>query len=76
MAINKKYHKKIEEGFKDIFKTEIQKGNQYDSLDGLSTIIKEPLVRHQIIQLAKLCEEIPASVALKRSTNGIHIEFW
>lgn len=79
MTVNKKYHKKIEEGFKDIFKTETQKGsqnNQYGGLDGLITVVKEPLVKHQIIQLAKLCEEIPASLSLKRFDNGIAIEFW
>ena len=72
MAVNKKYHKSIEAGFKDIFKTETQKG----TFDGLITIVKEPLVKHQIIQLAKLCEEIPASVTLKNTSHGIFIEFW
>lgn len=72
MAINKKYHKRIETGFKDIFKTETQKG----TFDGLITIVKEPLVKHQIIQLAKLCEEIPVSVTLKNTSHGVFIEFW
>lgn len=77
--LKKKYHGKIEEGFKEIFKTETQKGNQnnqYGGLDGLITIVKEPLVKHQIIQLAKLCEEVPVSVTLKSCGNGISIEFW
>tara|TARA_R110002073_G_scaffold329770_1_gene512779 strand:+ start:290 stop:529 length:240 start_codon:yes stop_codon:yes gene_type:complete len=79
MAVDKKYHKIIEEGFKDIFKTDTQKGSQnykVEGLDGLITIIKEPLVKHQIVQLAKLCEKVPVSVALKRCEGGISIEFW
>ncbi|NMH87322.1 hypothetical protein [Flavivirga algicola] len=72
MSINKKYQKRIEEVFKDIFKTEIQKG----TFNSLTTVVKEPLVKHQIIQLAKLCEEIPANVNLKNTTNGVFIEFW
>ncbi len=72
MAVNKKYQKRIEEGFKDIFKTETKKG----SFDGLITIVKEPIVKHQIIQLAKLCQEIPASVTLKNTADGVFIEFW
>lgn len=72
MAINKKYRKRIEEGFKEIFKTETQKG----SFDGLITIVNEPLVKHQIIQLAKLCEDMPVNVTLKNTPNGVYIEFW
>ncbi|MDD7886348.1 hypothetical protein [Flavivirga sp. 57AJ16] len=72
MAVNKKYHKRIKEGLKDIFKTETQKGN----FDGLTTIVNEPLVKHQIILLAKLCEEIPVSVTLKNTSHGVFIEFW
>lgn len=77
--IKKKHQKRIEEGFKDIFKTETQKSSQNDlhtSSGSLATIIKEPLVKHQIIQLAKLCEEIPISVTLKSNGNGVFIEFW
>jgi hypothetical protein len=79
MAVNKKYHKKIKEGFKDIFKTEVHNGGQsspYGSLNDLSITITNPLVKHQIILLAKLCEEIPVSVFLKSSGNKIYIEFW
>tara|TARA_R110000868_G_scaffold56488_13_gene174877 strand:+ start:9684 stop:9959 length:276 start_codon:yes stop_codon:yes gene_type:complete len=79
MAVNKKDYTKIEEGFKDIFKTEVQKGgqnNQYGGVDGLMTIVKEPLVKHQIIKLAKLCEEVSANVTLKSLNGGIFIEFW
>lgn len=75
MTMKKKYHKKIEEEFKDIFKTKIEKGNENFPYGGLRTIIKEPLVNHQIIQLARLCEEIPISVTLKTTSIGISIEF-
>ncbi len=72
MPISKKYHKKIEEGFKYIFKTETKTGG----FNGLSTIVEEPIVKHQIIQLAKLCREVPASVSLKKTSLGVVIEFW
>lgn len=77
--IRKKHKKKIEEGFKDIFKTEIlihNKNDQYSGLNGLITIVKEPIVKNQIIQLAKLCEELPVSMTLKSSGEGVFIEFW
>ena len=80
MAIKKKYHKKIEEGFKHIFKTEIQKETPALLLgfeNGLVTQVNEPLVKHQIIQLAKLCQEVPSNVSLKaQGNNNIAIEFW
>jgi hypothetical protein len=70
--VKKKYQKRIEERFKDIFNTE----NQYSGLNGVIIIIKEPIVKHQIIQLAKLCEEIPNNMTLKSSGGGVYIEFW
>ncbi|GAA4887995.1 hypothetical protein GCM10023311_09820 [Flaviramulus aquimarinus] len=75
----KKYRRKIEEGFKNIFKTEIDKNNKnhkHLGFDDLAIIVKEPIVKHQIIQLAKLCEEVPFNLTLKPSKNGILIEFW
>ncbi|MEP1487601.1 MAG: hypothetical protein ABJK28_04170 [Algibacter sp.] len=75
--VKKKYQKKIEERFKDIFNTENQnKENQYSGLNGIITVVKEPIVKHQIIQLAKLCEEVPNNMALKSSGGAVHIEFW
>ncbi len=74
--MKKKHYRKIEEKLKNIFNTEIQKGNQDFQYDSVITIINEPLVRHQIIQLAKLCEEIPVNVTLKSISNGVFIEFW
>lgn len=76
MTLKKRHSKKIEEGFKYIFKTETKKANQNLNYDGLVTIVKEPLVRHQIIELAKLCEDVPSRVTLKTTGNGISIEFW
>ncbi len=76
MAIKKKHSKKIEEGFKYIFKTETKKANQNLRYNGLVTIVKEPLVRHQIIELAKLCEDVPSRVTLRTIGNAISIEFW
>tara|TARA_R110002049_G_scaffold143633_1_gene305820 strand:+ start:16194 stop:16430 length:237 start_codon:yes stop_codon:yes gene_type:complete len=78
--MKKKYYKKIEEGFKDIFKTDIQKTTSEhflnNSQDSLITIVREPLVKHQIIQLAKLCEDVPLNLAVTSSSNVLFIEFW
>ncbi len=79
MALKYKYHKRIEEGVYDIFKTKVLKGmdnNHYSGIDGVVTIIDEPLVRQQIIQLAKLCEDISVKVVLKAIGNKTIIEFW
>lgn len=74
--VKEKYRKKIEEGFKHIFNTETQMGNPITSSNGLTTLVTEPLVKHQIIQLAKLCEDLPVSLTLKSTSNGVSIEFW
>lgn len=79
MAIKKKYHKRIKNSFQDIFNTDIEELHQdclSSHINGLTTIIKEPLVRYQIIQLAKLCEEVPLNVTLKSTNNMLSIEFW
>ncbi|WP_034041547.1 hypothetical protein [Wocania ichthyoenteri] len=77
--MKKKYRIKVEEGFKDIFNTETKYGSEYNhhsNSDSLITVVNEPLVKHQIIQLAKLCEEIPNNITLKHTGKGIYIEFW
>lgn len=79
MEIKKKYYKKIEEGFKDIFNTVLEKSSEdylKGTQNGFITTVREPLVRYQIIQLAKLCEEIPLNVTVKSYGNAISIEFW
>tara|TARA_R110002050_G_scaffold300769_1_gene472446 strand:+ start:82970 stop:83209 length:240 start_codon:yes stop_codon:yes gene_type:complete len=79
MEIKKKYYKKIVEGYKNIFNTHIEEGSEdylKGNLSGFTTTVREPLVRHQIIQLAKLCEEVPMSVTLRSSGNSLYIEFW
>ena len=73
------YQKKIEDGFRDIFQTQTLRGNQtfeYGGFNGFMTIVKEPLVKQQIIQLAKLCQEIPANITIKCMDCGLFIEFW
>ncbi|WP_242204948.1 hypothetical protein [Aestuariivivens insulae] len=75
----KDYHKKIEDGFNTIFHTRTLRGietQKYGGFNGYMTIVKEPLVRQQIIQLAILCQEIPANITLKGYRNGVLIEFW
>ncbi len=74
--MKEKHRKKIEEGFKTIFNTETFNGDQITSSCGLITIVKEPVVKHQIIQLAKLCEDLPNRLTLKSTTHGVYIEFW
>ncbi len=79
MAIKKRYRRKIEEGFKDIFNTGTKNENEYNlfsNSDSLITIVNEPLVKQQILQLAKLCKETPHNVTLKHTGKGIYIEFW
>ena len=74
--MKEKHQKKIEEGFKSIFNTETFNGDQRSSSCGLITIVNEPLVKHQVIQLARLCEDLPNSLTLKSTSYGLHIEFW
>ena len=79
MSVKYKYHKKIEESVHSIFKTKVLKGivsNQYIGIDGIGTIVDEPLVKQQIIQLAKLCEETSVRLSLKAVGNKVVIEFW
>ena len=79
MPIDKKYQNKIIKHFNDSFKTETHVGSQnyrYGSLGGLMTIIDEPLVKQQIIELAKLCEDVSLNTTLKASGGKIIIEFW
>lgn len=79
MTVKNRCHKKIEEELKNIFNTEIKKGNEvnhHNNSDSIIAIVEDSLVKHQIIQLAKLCQETPHSVTLKRSPKGIFIEFW
>lgn len=73
------YHKIIEDGFKHIFQTHTLRGSQtqeFGGFNGAMTIVREPLVKQQIIQLAKLCQEVPANVILKSYRNKVFIEFW
>ena len=78
--MKKQYYTKIEEGFKDIFKTDIQKTTSKSLLNNsqgsLTTVIREPLVKHQIIQLAKLCEEVPLNLSVTPSNSSLFVEFW
>mgnify|MGYP000663418277 CR=1 FL=1 len=79
MSVKHKKHKKIEESVHSIFKTKVLKGiesNHYIGIDGVGTIVDEPLVRQQIIQLAKLCEETSVRLSLKAVGNKVVIEFW
>lgn len=79
MAVNKRHHAKIEEGFKEIFGTETKKeGKPYadGAYEGLKTIVKDPLNEHQIIALAELAKEVSVSMIMKRSGTGIVICFW
>jgi hypothetical protein len=74
-----KYDNKIKEGVYNIFKTEVVKesGEDYYTInDGLITVVDEPLVRQQLLELTKLCERIPSKVALKAIGNRVQIEFW
>ncbi|WP_299555723.1 hypothetical protein [Seonamhaeicola sp.] len=79
MPIKKREHQKIENRFKEIFNTTVE-GPTEDCLtnhiNGVYTVVKEPLVRQQIIQLARLCEEVPLNTTLKASGGNIVVEFW
>ena len=75
----KKYTNEIKEGVYSIFKTKViteSNQNYYSSNDGLIAIVDEPLVRQQLLELSKLCENVPSKVALKAIGNKVQIEFW
>ncbi len=74
----KKHHTKIENGFKTIFNTAIESKSDYlgSGYNDLTTSIEAPLVKQQIIQLAKLCQDVPLNTILKASGGKIIIEFW
>jgi flagellar biosynthesis regulator FlbT len=79
MTYKKKHYKKIKEECKAIFNTDVSKTSSDSfrpNLGGAITVVKDPLVKQQIIQLAQLCEDIPENVALKAVHNKITIEFW
>lgn len=72
MKLKKDYHAEIENIFKSIFGIE----ETNIEINGLIVTIKEPLVKQQIIQLAKFCKNIPLNTSLKASGGKTIIEFW
>lgn len=79
MSVDKKYHDKIKTLFKDLFETETYIGiqnHQYGGFDGLMAVIDEPLVKQQVIELAKFSKDISLNTTLKAFGGKIIIEFW
>ena len=72
MKLKKDYRIEIEKAFKSIF--DIEDSNI--EINGLFITINEPLVKQQIILLARLCKNIPLNTSLKASGGKTIIEFW
>lgn len=79
MIFKKRYHERLKDGVYSIFKTEVVDGDeesQFIGNNGLITVVDEPLVKQQLIELVKLCENDAVKVTLKAVGNKVHIEFW
>jgi hypothetical protein len=72
MKLQKDYQIEIKNAIKGIF--DIDEPNV--EINGLMITIREPLVKQQIILLAKLCQKIPLSTSLRASRGKTIIEFW
>ncbi|GGD29109.1 hypothetical protein [Hyunsoonleella pacifica] len=77
--MKKHHYNKIEKSFEEIFKTEVTSEHQsalFSHFDSIKTVVREPIVKQQIIQLAKLCQEVPNNLTIRSTLDGVYIEFW
>ncbi|TYA74840.1 hypothetical protein [Seonamhaeicola marinus] len=71
MKRKNKHRNKIEKNIASIFKNDSNA-----EINDLTISTNEPLVKQQIILLAKLCESTPLNTSLISSGGKIVIEFW
>lgn len=81
MAINKRYHQAIKQGFHEIFgwdgfKLKIKGSYADGAVDSIQVNVNDSINEHQIRMLTDLCKSIPNSLSIKRSGAGISVMFY